>query len=133
VASREYKKLKVYVHCSHHFWEIPNDQQLQPGEFKVTFWAAFTKYGTGPLIPIEGRFDIQKYFYLLQNCVISELKRLNHKYGDRFVFIQDNAGQHIANSSLAFIEKEKINILEWSQQSPDLSPFENLWSVLKKI
>ncbi|KAI3657842.1 hypothetical protein MP638_001680 [Amoeboaphelidium occidentale] len=121
VASPEYKKLNVYVHCSHHFWEIPNDQQLQPGEFKVTFG-----------LRSQRRFDIQKYFYLLQNCVISELKRLNHKYGGKFVLMQDNAGQHIANSNLAFIEKEKINFLEWSQHSPYLSPFENLWSVLKK-
>jgi hypothetical protein len=46
--------------------------------------------------------------------------------------MQDNASPHTAKKTLAFLRKEKVKILEWPPQSPDLNPFKNLWQLLRE-
>jgi hypothetical protein len=106
------RKLKLLVHCTQQYREIPFNPQVQQGGLKVTFWGAFTKHGVGPLIPVEGTVDKDKYIDFLDDYLLSELKRLNQKYGGRFVFMHDNARPHTAKKTLAFLRKEKIKILQ---------------------
>ena len=44
---------------------------------------------------------------------------------------EDNAPWHKAKTVRAFLEKQKIKILSWPPQSPDLTPIENLWKQIK--
>lgn len=48
------------------------------------------------------------------------------------LFHQDNDPEHIRNQDrfLERIEEANINLLEWSSQSPNLNPVENLWNDL---
>jgi hypothetical protein len=120
------RKVKVLVHCTQQYWETPSNPQAQQGGFKVAFWGALTKHGVGPLIPVEGKVNKDNYIDLLDNYLLSELKRLNKKYGGRFLFMHDNARPHTSEKTLAFLKKEKIKVIEWPPQSPDLNPIENL-------
>jgi hypothetical protein len=55
-------------------------------------------------------------------------------YGDEgYIFQQDKAPCHTAGSVMKWFDNNKITILDWSDNSPDLNPIENLWRRLKVL
>ncbi len=53
------------------------------------------------------------------------------KMGRGWVFQHDNDPKHTAKATKEWLKKKHIKVLEWSSQSPDLHPIENLWRELK--
>jgi len=53
------------------------------------------------------------------------------KTGRGWVFQHDNDPKHKAKATKEWLKKKHIKVLEWSSQSPDLKPIENLWRELK--
>lgn len=47
------------------------------------------------------------------------------------IFQQDLAACHTSHKVKNFMAKNKLKVLEWPGNSPDLNPIENLWSVIK--
>ena len=55
-------------------------------------------------------------------------------YGNEvYIFQQDKAPCHAAGSVMKWFKDNKITILDWSNNNPDLNPIENLWRRLKVL
>ena len=59
---------------------------------------------------------------------------LKHVYFPRKrIFQQDGATAHTAKATINYLNKRKINLLKnWPPNSPDLSPIENIWSMVQQ-
>ena len=44
----------------------------------------------------------------------------------------DNDPKHTSKVVVKWIKDNKVKVLEWASQSPDLNPIENSWAELKK-
>ena len=79
-------------------------------------WGCCSIAGTGKLIRIEGTMDGAKYRRILDENLLETV--MNLKLCRRFIFQLD--------STLKWVNKKKIYVLEYPSQSPDLNPIEHL-------
>ena len=73
--------------------------------------------------------DGAKYRNILEEILLPSARKL--KLGWKFTFQHNNNPKNTAEASLEWLRNTKINVLEWSNQSPDLNPIKNLWHDLK--
>jgi len=90
-------------------------------------WGAITYTGQLLLKRIEGSLNSEKYCHLLTNHIFPLLKVTM----ELFIFQQDNAPCHNSQYTKRQILMEGIEILTWPSHSPNLSPIEKIWSILK--
>ena len=53
-------------------------------------------------------------------------------HGRPCLFQQDNAKPHSARVTTAWLRSKRVQVLDWPACSPDLSPIENVWRIMKR-
>ncbi len=99
---------------------IPTDKH---GGGTVMVWGCFAASGPGRLAIIDGTMNSALYQKILKENVrqsVCDLKRT-------WVMQQDNDSKHTSKSTSKWLKKNKIKVLEWPNQSPDLNPIAVAW------
>ncbi len=85
-------------------------------------WAAYTS-GKAPSM-LKGIFQV------LEQHMLPSRRRLFQ--GRPCIFQHDNARPHTASITTSWLRRRRIQVLKWPACSPDLSPIENIWCIIKR-
>ena len=95
------------------------------------FWGSFSFSGLGSLYPCSGIMNADKYIDVVNHKIMRDIQIAFPDGGG--IFQHDFASCHSAKKVQKVLQENRIKILEWPGNSPDLNPIENFWGIIKNI
>ena len=93
-------------------------------------WGCFAAGETGALHKIDGIMRIENDVDILKQQLKTSVRKF--KLDCKWVFQMDNDPKHTSKVVAKWLKDNKVKVLEWSSQIPELNPIENVWAELKK-
>lgn len=112
--------------------ELVNKQDHNQPSISQMYWGGIWKTGRTPLVPMIRDENAPRRGYSSWSYQKALEEGLLPLYDGTRRFQQDNARIHTSESSMAWLAARGIELLEWPPLSPDLSPIENLWAIVKR-
>ncbi|KFM71866.1 Transposable element Tcb1 transposase, partial [Stegodyphus mimosarum] len=92
----------------------------------IMVWDGIGYHSRTPLVHVAGTLNRQRYISeVLEPVVLPYLQVL-----PTVIFQQDNVQLHVARIAQGFFVNRQIELLPWPARSPDLSPIENMLSMV---
>ena len=101
---------------------------LKPASVMV--WGCVSAHGIGNLPICEGYINAEMFIQVLEQHMLPCKQRLFQ--GRPCLFQQNNAKPHSQRVTTAWLRSKRVQVLDWPACSPDLSPIENVWRIMKR-